>query len=455
MTRVLALDVGTSSVRARIYDAEGSVERDEVAQTRYSVTHGRGGRAELDPHHLVEATRAAIGCVLDEPGERVDAVGISCFWHSLVVLDRAGEPLSPVFIWQDTRSVAQAERLARTLDADAVHARTGAPLHPGFWPAKLLWLREERPELFASAARFACFSELLLARLTGQPRLGLSMASGTGLLRLAGGWDEELLEAVGVEPERLASVSDEPAGGREPWLPALGDGACANLGAGCESPGRASLTVGTSGALRLVHRDATAPLPHALFRYRLDAERVVEGGALSDGGNLYAWLDQTLRLPEERSVAEREPDGHGLIFLPLLGGERSPGWNGRARGAVAGLTFDTRPLDILQAALEGVAYRFADVADALPGLGTVVANGGALQRDPSLAQLLADVLERPVELSPVAEASARGAAVAALRRIGARPLDPPPGRLFEPRSERAHAYRSARKRRRELERRWT
>jgi gluconokinase len=187
-----------------------------------------------------------------------------------------------------------------------------------------------------------------------------------------------------------------------------------------------------------------------LFRYRLDGDRVVEGGSVSDGGNLFAWLGRTLRLPDDVDVAGRAPDAHGLTFLPLLGGERSPGWNGRAHGAIAGLTFDTQPIDVLQAALEGMAYRFALIAEALPELRHVVATGGAVRRDPGWVQILADVLERPLQLSPVAESSARGAAVITLQRIGETPANPPPGDVFEPRLDRAHAYRSARQRQLEL-----
>src|SRR6202007_3157290 len=114
------------------------------------------------------------------------------------------------------------------------------------------------------------------------------------------------------------------------------------------------------------------------FSYFLDGRRVVEGGAVSDGGNLYAWARRTLQLDGEPG----EPDGHGLTFLPLLGGERSPGWNPRASGAIAGLTFDHDGDDLLQAALEGIAYRIAEIAGRMPEMREVVATGGALVDNP-------------------------------------------------------------------------
>ena len=351
--------------------------------------------------------------------------------------------------WRDTRSAGAAEWLRRRVsDAAAVHARTGAPLHPSFWPAKLAWLAEAEPEIFRRSARFVSFCDYLYAELLGvEPAASLSIASGTGLVDLAAtGWDAELLEILGVGEERLPRISDEPHGS---WYPALIDGACSNLGAGCLGRQRAALMVGTSGALRLLY-ETERPQPRpGLFLYRLDERRVVEGGALSDGGNLYAWLAKTLA-GTEGSLLDRGPDEHGLTFLPFLGGERSTGWDPDATGAIAGLTFDTTPLDIRQAALEGVAFRFAAIADLLPEIEEVVATGGGLLADPEWIQLMADALARPVTASTVEEASLRGAAVATLERLGCETGEAPLGEMFHPREARADAYRSARERQQRL-----
>jgi gluconokinase len=195
-------------------------------------------------------------------------------------------------------------------------------------------------------------------------------------------------------------------------------------------------------------REGLQPRP-GLFLYRLDERRVVEGGALSDGGNLYAWLGETL-VDAEGSLGSRDPDSHGLTFLTLLGGERSPGWNRHATGAIQGLTFETSPLDIRQAALEGVAFRFAEVAELMPEVEEIVATGGALIGDQDWVQIVADALARPIVAGAVKEASLRGAAVIALERLGVSVPEAPLGREFEPRAERAEAYRSARDRQRRL-----
>jgi gluconokinase len=449
VTRVLALDVGTSSVRARAYEQTGDPVGGPGTRARYEVTHGLGGHAEFDPAQLVVAVRSVLDGAWRAAGAEVAAVGGSCFWHSLMAVDAGGRALSPLLTWGDRRSAEQAAELARTVDPEAVHARTGCVLHPSYWPAKLLWLREQEPELFGSAARFVSFPDYLYGLLVGRSSTSLSMASGTGLLDVNRGvWDEELLDAVGLDPARLPEISDEPAGSDEAWFPALGDGACSNVGTGCLSRERAALMVGTSGAYRVAYEAERSDPRPGLFLYRLDGRRFVEGGSLSDGGNLHAWLRRTLRLSGQPELGP--PDAHGLTFVPLLGGERSPGWHPRARGAVAGLTFDTKPEDIYQAALEGVAYRFVEVADLLPEVRDVVATGGALRENEAWVQILADVLERPVTLSAVDEASSRGAAVVTLERLGHTPHEVPGGREFSPRRDRAEAYRLARERQRDL-----
>ena len=451
MARVLAFDVGTSSVRARLYDERGLHVEGVEAKERYTAARGHSGRiGEFDADELVEATRDAVDEARREAGGPVDAVGSSCFWHSLLAVGADGRALAPVQTWRDVRSAAEADELGSLLGRRAVHGRTGAPLHPSFWPAKLLWLRRHDPELFAGAARFLHFSDYLLGRLAGATRTSLSMASGTGLLELATStWDPELLQVIGLEPDRLPEISDEPAGRDEPWFPPLGDGAASNLGVGCVTPDRAALMVGTSGAYRTVSGERP-PVRAGLFVYRVDSARWVQGGSISDGGNLHDWLERTLAETDTSGLADEPADGHGLTFLALLGGERSPGWNARARGAVAGLTFATEPRDLVQAALEGVAFRFAEIADLMPEVREVVATGAGLLKNPDWAQIVADVLGRAVTASGVEEGSARGAAVAALERLRATPVEAPLGRVFEPRSERTQAYAAARERQRAL-----
>jgi gluconokinase len=186
------------------------------------------------------------------------------------------------------------------------------------------------------------------------------------------------------------------------------------------------------------------------FLYRLDEARFCEGGALSDGGNLYAWLQRILRDLDSTGIAGRPAAAHGLVFLPFLGGERSLGWNASRRGLVHGLTFATTPLDLAQAALEAVSYRLADVLEAIGDLDSLVATGGGLLGNRDWVQILADVVGRPIELSAVAEGSARGAAVVALERAGM--IVPVAGTIgvVEPRPGRTEIHAAAREEQRAM-----
>ncbi len=486
---VLALDMGTSSMRVEMYDRLGRrVPKVEASHAHAPVTTPDGG-VEMDAEALVQAACGLLEVVIEQAGPRareIAGVGVSTFWHSILGVDEAGKPTTPVLMWADTRSVREVEALRHTVDETAAYARTGCPFHTSYVPPKLLWLRRERPEAFARTRRWLSPGEYLCLRLFGDAGCSVSMASGTGLLdQHSMEWDVALLAALPIHREQLSSITPlKPCRGlREEfarrlsalaevdWLPAVGDGACSNLGSGCVGPDRAAVMVGTSGAMRIV-QDAKLPIhpprgypnsqpptavaPPGLWCYRVDARRSLIGGALSNGGNLFAWLRETLRLPEpeamEAELAAMAPDAHGLTALPFLAGERSPGWAGHARAAFAGMSLATRPMDLLRAGLESVAYRFALIAERLPLQDdtAVVATGGALLSSPVWTQIVCDVLGRPLIASEEPEASGHGAALLVLESLGILPdLARAPfafGQRFEPDRQRHAIYQAARQR---------
>jgi gluconokinase len=448
---VLALDMGTSSLRALVFDRLARAVSDTEAQQRYDLRTTPDGGAEMDAAPLFDVLLACIDGALDRVGERagdVAAVAASCFWHSLLGVDGDGTPVTPVYYWADTRSARQVDDLRRVIDVPAMHARTGCPLHSSFWPAKLRWVRETNRQAFERVKRWCSFGEYVVQRLHGMDAAGVSiaMASGTGMLdtrRLD--WDSEMLEVTGVERDQLAPLIDRdtpvqslkheyakrwPRLARIPWYPALGDGACANVGGGAIGPNRLALTLGTSGAMRMVTPAVDAALPDRLWMYRLDRERGVLGGALSNGGNVPAWLRRVLGVDVTdqtwREAGEQPPAAHGLTFLPFIAGERAPSWNAHAHGVVAGLTLATSAADLLRAGMEAVAYRFALVYEALVPFAAatheIVAGGGAILNSPAWLQIVADVLNHEVLAPPPdEEASARGAAITALAAIGTLP----------------------------------
>jgi gluconokinase len=366
--------------------------------------------------------------------------------------------------------------LRERLDERANHRRTGCVPHSSYWPAKLLWSSCALSEAFEKTERWVSPADFFYARFFGEPyQVGTSMASGTGIFNQnRRKWDRETLEALPTEESQLSAISDEPRRGlaREwaerwpalqeaPWLPAAGDGACSNVGSGCTGSDRLALMVGTSGAMRVLWKAESVEIPDGPWCYRADAERYVMGGALSDGGNLIEWLRNTLRLPDpeksEELLSDMEPDSHGLTFLPLLAGERGPGWADRANGTVSGLSMSSKPVEILRAAMEAVAFRFAIIAEMLdtasPGEKEVIASGGGLLHSPTWTRIMADTLGRPVTLSGVKEASSRGAALLALEALGGPEIeaaDVPLGETFDPDPSGHEVYRRALERQRRL-----
>jgi gluconokinase len=286
------------------------------------------------------------------------------------------------------------------------------------------------------------------------------MASATGLYdQESGSWDADVLVALGLRPAALAAVDDRPRRGLAPgyrerwpalagatWWPALGDGACALIGTGCDrAPAggrvRAALTVGTSAAVRvLAGRAARAARPAGLFAYLLDAERVVLGAARSNAGNLVDWLSEVLRFDGDggdlvAEVAARPPGAHGLVAVAALAGERSPDWPPSAAGSVCGLHSGTTAVDIAQALLEAAVCGLAEGVDSLEeAVGAplvLVGSGRALASSAAWRRLVADATGRSLIPSRIEEASARGAAVAALDGLGwiDRGADDIPGEL--------------------------
>jgi len=445
---VLSLDIGSSSVRAIVFDRTGRTVDGGNAHRKHRLQTSPDGKAVSDPDELLGKLFHCIDEVLSRLGDdsrKIAAVGSCTFVSNVLGVNQTGVPVTPLYTYADSRPAEDANTLRAMLDESFIHQQAGTLFHPSYLPARFLWLKRTRPELFGKVARWLSIGEYMTGKLFGQTAVSYSVASWSGLLnRHTLDWDEHLLADLPVSKDRLSPLVDVdsawkglkppfdkrwPALSGIPWYPAVGDGATANLGSGCVSPDRFAITMGTSSAVRVVLRGNIPVVPHGLWSYRVDKDHSLVGGALSEGGCVYEWLTNTLK-PDERSsrqqaIAAIPPDSHGLTFLPLLAGERSPGWNGNLRGALLGISLATTPQEILRAAMEGVAYRISLIYQllepSLPADTQAIANGGALHNSPAWVQIIADVLGRPVSISLAEEPSARGAAMLALRSLGVVP----------------------------------
>ena len=430
---VLALDLGTSSVRSAFFDNAARVVRGSFASCRYSVHYLSAQGAELDPMVLLRATKACLRQTHSH--QKADFIGLvagSGFWHSLLALGRAAKPLTPIYTWADARCTDDAAYLRNQFDERTVHQRTGCMLRASFWPAKLAWLRRTQPRLFSRVARWVSPAEWIFEQIFSVRACSHSMASGTGLYdSLRHDWDDELLAAIDVKRSQLNPLCDKvEATGRTLFSP-IGDGAASNLGSGATKSRLVALNIGTSAAVRAILRTYT-PLPFGLFRFVVDKKRLLLGGAVSNAGNLRAWCLRELRLPNDRHSLEkilRRPAStfENLTILPFLVPERAPTWPEHLAGTISGLTQTTTAADLLQAATAAVGYRLAQILGQLETVtgraGKIVVSGGVLH-SPATLKLLADSLGRNLEVCAEQETSLRGAAVHALENSG-RKIQPP------------------------------
>jgi gluconokinase len=437
-TFLLSIDVGTSGVRAALFDDAGAETMSSHARPRSQGALSDLG--EFDADSLVDEVIRTIDELLASSNtDEIQFIAISTFWHSLLGVDENGSPTTPLLSWADTRAARFANELRASFDETEIHARTGCRFHASYWPAKLMWIRSEWPDRFAATHQWLGFGEYVCLRLFGATAASISLASATGLFnQRACDWDWDFIRDLKLSPDTLPQIDDKSRPRLTPGFarrwPALataqlavvvGDGATNNIGAGCSTRDKVALMVGTSGAMRIVFAgDPLDQLPSALWSYRATRTQIAVGGALSDGGGLIRWLRESLNLETtdlEWQLGKLEPDSHGLTVMPFWSGERSTGWSSDARGGIFGLKQETPPIEILRAALESIAYRFALIARDLETLApnaNIVATGNALRSSPVWIQIIADVLGRPIALGNAAEASIRGAALLALEAVG-------------------------------------
>ncbi len=462
---MLALDIGSSSARSALFNERGKRLAGTSAAREYALRYRADGAAELDARKLRSRVAECVRETLRERGD-VAAVGVSAFWHSLLGLDKNRQPITPIYMWADSRAATDADRLRERFDERAVHARTGCMLRASFWPAKLAWLRRTDSGLFRRVRFWVSPVNWIVEELSGASGCSESMASATGLFNSAANdWDKELCDACGINAdalENVCSIAAVAGRGRRPRLQidsdaqvftAIGDGAAGNLGSGADEAGVFAINIGTSAAVRTIATRQPCAVPFGLFRY-VHERRAVIGGAVSNGGNLRRWCLRELRVDEKSSsrVTPRERRAFAqnrLDVLPFFVSERAPTWPENIQGTITGLTQSTTALQIERAAQRGVFYRLAQILEltesATARARKIIVSGGILHAPPLLA-LLADALGRDVIGAAESEASLRGAAVHAFdkMKIKIEPLSP--GKIVKHDRQLARLHRVRRQR---------
>ncbi len=458
MDILIGLDIGTTSVKAGLFDVSG--RQLAVAGHEYEIDHPAPDRAEIDPGAWWTATVSAVTRAIAAAGvdpARVAALTVSSQGETVVAVDAAGRPLAPAIVWLDNRASAEADELAARFGDALVYERTGVPaVNPTWTACKLLWWRRHEPALFRAAARFLLAEDVLLHRLTGRFVTEGGIQCTTLLLDIRDGtWWGPMLEAVGVGPERLPELArpGEVVGsltqgaaetlGLRPGLPVVAGGMDQGAGAvGVGNAGGGVISESTGGALTLQAtvdrhgRDSSRQTPvyiHSApgrylycpvcptggmaltwFRDRFGAEEVAR--AARDGLVAYDLLTD--------SAAGVPPGAEGLLMLPHLAGAFSPEYEPQARGVFYGVTLRHGKPHFVRAVLEAVAFMLRRNLELLASAGAVASeirsHGGGARSD-LWNQVKADVCGLPVVTLEGEDAAVRGDAMLAGVAVGAFP----------------------------------
>ena len=448
MPHVLAIDQGTTSSRAILFD--GAMQVAAVAQEELPQHYPASGWVEHDPADIWATTlRSARAAIARAGSPEIAAIGITNQRETVLVWDRAtGAPIHRAIVWQDRRTAAMCTDLRDGGNEAEITYRTGLLLDPYFSGSKLAWLLDHVEGARARAERgdllFGTVDSFLIWKLTGgrAHATDATNASRTLLYNIREGrWDADLCALLRVPMAMLPEVKDcaaefgvtEAFGGQIPILGVAGDQHAATLGQACFAPGMVKSTYGT-GCFALLNTGAELVASRnrllGTIAYQLDGVPTYAlEGSIFIAGAAVQWLRDGLGVigtaAETQALAEAADPAQDLVLVPAFTGLGAPWWNAECRGAVYGLTRNSGPAELARAALESVGYQTRDLVEAMradwTGTPAVLRVDGGMAASDWTMQFLADILGAPVDRPRLTETTALGAAWLAGMRAGIYP----------------------------------
>lgn len=450
---MIGIDIGTTSTKAVLFEDNGNIIAS--ANEEYPLYTPSADIAEQDPEEIFAAVISAVKHVMKKSlvaPENIMLVSFSSAMHSVIPVDRDGQPLMRCLTWADNRSAEWSNRLKNNLGGHDIYMRTGTPIHPMSPLTKLMWLRHDHPDVFNAAYKFISIKEYVFYKLFQQYIVDYSIASATGLLHLQQlDWDDEALALAGITPDQLSQLVPtthviqglSAAYAKEmglspstPFVIGASDGVLSNLGVDAIDPGVVAVTIGTSGAIRTVVDQPVLDPKGRIFCYALTDKHWVIGGPVNNGGVIFRWVRDQFAASEVETanrlgispydvltrIAERvTPGSDGLLFHPFLSGERAPLWNSNARGSFFGLTLNHQKEHMIRAVLEGVIYNLYTVLLAMEeqiGVPCKIQATGGFARSPLWRQMMADIFDQKVVIPESIESSCLGAVILGLYALG-------------------------------------
>ena len=470
MSIIIGVDIGTTNIKLVASNEYGTIL---VTETRDSpVIRISDKEIEQDPELVFSIVNQLLANVIvNLPVADIKAICFSAAMHSIIAIDGEGALLTNAILWGDTRSAKQAAQIKQANNENELYQEIAVPIHPSLPLCKIVWLREEMPEIFKKAAKFISIKEYLFFKWFGKYIIDHSIAAATGMLDIHTlQWSKKALAIAGISEDKLSAIVPATHAetklykrytdlhgipGNIPFIIGSSDGCLVNIGSSVFKDNEATLTIGTSGAVRITLPKPVLNDKPVLFCYPVLKDLYVKGGAVNNGGNVMQWFAENIAqyngddysaLIEEAASVHAGADG--LIFLPYLQGERAPIWNAMARGVFFGINSMHNKTHFTRAVLEGISFGLYDVFCELnkntTEIDTIYVSGG-FTRSGFWVQMISDIFNKKVIVSDVADASSIGAiqmgmyATGMIKKIS----DNKKGagdRIFEPVTERHNIY---------------
>ncbi len=450
MDCIVTIDIGTAKVKVSAFDTATNLIG--WRQGTYPTFHPQPNYSEQDPEQIFLTVLYALKSLLnDELTKKHKPVALvfSASMHSVLPIDKQGVPLRNAVIWADNRGGEEANALKNSDECRLIYEETGTPVHPMSPLIKIRWFRNHTPPTwFEKVYKFISIKEYIIYQLTGQLVVDQSIASSTGLFNIhAHRWEESALNYAGVKPNQLSDLVPIDYADLKlkkeyvrlfritsavKIIAGASDGCFATLGAGVISEGNATITIGSSGAMRVAGKQVIKDSKQRFFNYVLTEGTYISGGPTNNGGVVFEWfvqqfgasgmhfdLDYTVQ--QLLIEAERVAAGAGgLLFLPYLLGERAPLWNPNARGAYMGINITHERRHFIRATVEGIIYEMHSIGKLLQQYRSIqnLYINGSYATLPLFAQILSDVFGKKVYINDKYDSASAGAALLGLTHLG-------------------------------------
>jgi gluconokinase len=443
LTYLLAIDIGTTSTKGLAVTSTGEVVASH--QVFYPTQYPTPGHVEQDPEVIFQAVIKSIQEVSKKTAShRFAGICFSAAMHSVMGVDENENLITPLIIWADTRSSAQSKKIKALGIAQQLYVETGTPVHPMSPLCKLLWWKENQPEIIEQAHKFISIKEFVIHRLTGEYLIDYSTASATGLFDSKElKWSAKASELHQIPKEKFSipvSIYHQVVGIHSSFAAQMGidrqtriivgasDGCSAQLGSGAMGQGELAITLGTSGAVRVASNKQIIDARGRIFNYILDDEFFICGGATNNGTALLNWYSEKFDSTASKNLIEFVDEvnsiaagANGLIALPFLLGERAPMYDPNARGVFFGVSMNHTSKHFQRALVEGICFELKSIVDAIEqsvGQSKKIIVSGGFTHSTAWVQILSNVLGRQLVISDGHDASALGAIKIGFKSLG-------------------------------------